>query len=552
MKQRHQLLSQARIYLTQNPEDANLTTEELRQMVGQMTANHLMNRVQHYVAKIQGAKQYWYQRYKELKAFITQKGAPTFFFTVSAADNYWPDLHRLVQEPNNAVPSVRAVIDNPHITDAFFVSRFDEFCSHWLDRVMSAEWKWLRFEWQPRGSIHAHGCAKVSNNPGLCSLVKTAVQGWKLGQILHCREKHPSYHQMSNDFLSQIEAGHQAQETVKVYVNGLVTTINDALPQDNWTIPSPHPSAISIDTVGNLDRHYEALVNSVERHKKCSTAYCIKMKPVQQPTCRFNFPKNCQDETTIDFQLITKAASDDHELTVEEITQAQVKATLTTKRNDGRINSHNCVMLQHWRASVDLQVIVDTDQCIWYMAKYATKGEPRSQSASVNRLDNTDMASSALRRAMIQVIGERDIGSQETAHMLLGKPLYSCTYSFLCVSLDGSRRVRTGDDDENQGDQALDPSVLDHYATRANWQENNPEILNLNLLQFASAYHVIKRELKHHKQEAIIRTFPTTRGVDANIASINGMMKQSHKEPSLMKTCSLTGQKLQEQCRLPY
>jgi len=65
------------------------------------------------------------------------------------------------------------------------------------------------------------------------------------------------------------------------------------------------------------------------------------------------------------------------------------------------------------------------------MAKYATKGEPRSQSPSeiltpcVNRLDNTDVASSALRRAMIQVAGERDIGSQETAHMLLGKPLNS-------------------------------------------------------------------------------------------------------------------------------
>ena len=119
------------------------------------------------------------------------------------------------------------------------------------------------------------------------------------------------------------------------------------------------------------------------------------------------------------------------------------------------------------------------------------------------------MASSALRRAMIQVAGERDMGSQETAHMLLGKPLYSYTYSFLCVSLDGSRRVWTGDEDaENQGEQALDPSVLDHYATRANWQENNPEILNLNLVQFASAYYVTKRKLKHRKQEVIIRTFP--------------------------------------------
>ena len=29
---------------------------------------------------------------------------------------------------------------------------------------------------------------------------------------------------------------------------------------------------------------------------------------------------------------------------------------------------------------------------------------------------------------MIQVAKERDIGSQETARMLLGKPLYSSTY----------------------------------------------------------------------------------------------------------------------------
>ena len=129
MKQRHQLLSQARIYFTQNLEDANLTTEELRHMVGQMSANQLMNRVQRYVVKIRGTKQYWYQRYQELKGLISQKGAPTFFFTFSAADNYWPDLHRLLQEPNNATPSVRirAVIDHPHITDAYFVSRLDEF-----------------------------------------------------------------------------------------------------------------------------------------------------------------------------------------------------------------------------------------------------------------------------------------------------------------------------------------------------------------------------------------------------------------------------------------
>ena len=46
-------------------------------MVGPMSANQLMKRVQRYVAKIQGTKQYWYQLYQELKALITQKGVAT-------------------------------------------------------------------------------------------------------------------------------------------------------------------------------------------------------------------------------------------------------------------------------------------------------------------------------------------------------------------------------------------------------------------------------------------------------------------------------------------
>ena len=164
-------------------------------MVGQMSANQLMKRVQRYVAKIQGTKQYWYQ----------QRGC-------HFAYNYWPDLLWLLQEPNNAVPSVRirVVIDHPHITDAYFVSILAEFCTHWLDHLINAECKWIRFEWQAHGSIHAHGCAKLSNNPGVYSLVKTAAQGWKLEQMLRLHE-HPSYHQMANEVQPQILVGHQAR-----------------------------------------------------------------------------------------------------------------------------------------------------------------------------------------------------------------------------------------------------------------------------------------------------------------------------------------------------
>lgn len=42
MKLRHQLLSQAKVYLSQNPGDASLTMEELRTMVDNLSSEHLM------------------------------------------------------------------------------------------------------------------------------------------------------------------------------------------------------------------------------------------------------------------------------------------------------------------------------------------------------------------------------------------------------------------------------------------------------------------------------------------------------------------------------
>ena len=54
MKRRHQLLSQANIYLRQHPADVNITIEELKNMVNSMSANQMVNTLQRYVSKVQG------------------------------------------------------------------------------------------------------------------------------------------------------------------------------------------------------------------------------------------------------------------------------------------------------------------------------------------------------------------------------------------------------------------------------------------------------------------------------------------------------------------
>ena len=141
MKQRHQLISQASVYLHQNQADANLSIDNLRDMVGRLSAEHLMHRLQGYAAKIHGSHPYWFQRYNELRSLIEQKGPPTFFWTVSSADTFWPELHKLLPHTagtnSNHNSRICALVDNPHITDWFFYTKLTDWVQRWLYSVLN-------------------------------------------------------------------------------------------------------------------------------------------------------------------------------------------------------------------------------------------------------------------------------------------------------------------------------------------------------------------------------------------------------------------------------
>ena len=113
-----------------------------------------------------------------------------------------------------------------------------------------------------------------------------------------------------------------------------MTTFNENLPDENWRIPNPHRSAVSATMVDDRDNDYHRLVNTVERHTRCSPAYCLKQKRSDLPAeCRFGFPKPVEKETTLVCEFKGKK-------------NKSVESTLVTKRNDERMNSHNRVMLE--------------------------------------------------------------------------------------------------------------------------------------------------------------------------------------------------------------
>ena len=91
---------------------------------------------------------------------------------------------------------VNAVIKNPHITDWFFHSKLKDFVNFWLNKTLDAEWYWYRYE--AHGSTHAHGCAKLKNDPGLCELVKFAARGWKeQSSMKHTNQNHTTTNTLS-------------------------------------------------------------------------------------------------------------------------------------------------------------------------------------------------------------------------------------------------------------------------------------------------------------------------------------------------------------------
>lgn len=163
-------------------------------------------------------------------------------------------------------------------------------------------------------------------------------------------------------------------------------------------------------------------------------------------------------------------------------------------------------MLQHWRANVDLQVIVDVQACARYMVKYAAKGEPRSQSVQslyrscVAHLNDSSNARKALRSAIVCSVVERDFSAQETSHMLLSLPLFSCTYNFVTVALNASRKLTR---EEDSGELVLEDSALDKYASR------DSSLGDLNLCQFVSSYYTVCGEVLKRSAPVIVRTFPS-------------------------------------------
>ena len=106
-----------------------------------------------------------------------------------------------------------------------------------------------------------------------------------------------------------------------------------------------------------------------------------------------------------------------------------------------------------------------------YIAKYAAKAEKSSETyhqmlVRLANIENPDeVASKAYKRLLTETLIERDIGAQETCHMLLELPLVESSRVF--VTLNVSREVfKIEIKNEENDDEAHLKNFIERYINR--------------------------------------------------------------------------------------
>ena len=487
---RYQAVQTGKVFMKRNEKNRNISIEELQEQL-RLGPKALEFGLVHFGAHIRGTMNWKLSKRMELYDIVDFIGLPTFFITLSAADLHWPDLHVLMQrhEAGN-IPNYSEEVDdagrngrvnrNPHMVDAFFVRRVKTFLKHVVGDNLKNHW--YIYEWQHRGSIHAHGLlwlhdAPFPKNPNAEEIVK------------HGTEEQKS--QLIKYYSSYVSAWNPCSLSREDMADLLENHPND--PQlANPTIYPPqsttHPCRIRSDEVTDQEQDLAGLLNKVQRHGSCNPQTCLrKKKRSDEMECKAGFPKPLR----LDPGFV-------------EDPKRKGEYVYVPERNDPILNQYPLRgWIQFWRANMDLKPVLSLYALIMYLSKYMTKDESSSTTLLdiVERLiqlaaNGSDIASTdkAFAKYLMQFIGNRDMSLQECIHHLRMEPGYETSETCVVISL-------------NEVEITTDP---EQPIRKSNWEMylQRKDNLNQSMYDYVQHHTLGPKKNTRRKKPCIPRFYP--------------------------------------------
>ena len=334
---------------------------------------------------------------------------------------------------------------------------------------------WIIFEWQGRGSIHAHCVFWL--RPGLCPVTDVEAAIKDPARV----EDKQRLLKFYDEYCSAWNPVGPSRDTLEAMLRNADDNPQLANPPLPLPADLPHPCREPFDH-GNLhDLGY--LANFCNRHKSCSPLTCLR-KRAGQWKCKVGVPWRLSASST--FSDEGRSPGD---------------VVYVPARNDPLMNSFpvKADAYQCWRANMDIKPVITRHAMVQYLTKYCTKHEPPSETLKqvVHALQATDACTSkaAFSKALVGSVGNRDYTAQEVTHHLLGLPGFLCTRTFQTASLGGTRAW-------NVAGQEVQTTIWDIYLHRPN------ECEDLCFQEFVSRWRCFRGRYLLRKQPAIPRVFP--------------------------------------------
>ncbi len=152
------------------------TVQELQRQILQKNCCYI-NMLRYFAQNIKGSDNYWHSQTDDLEQWINHHvsrghGPTTFFITLSCAENWWPDLWRLLYKLKKIAENTKKAdaIKNggrkemsnsarkyPLFVNEFFMKRANLFMKTVMKDALQIDHYWGRVEFAPgRGTIHLH------------------------------------------------------------------------------------------------------------------------------------------------------------------------------------------------------------------------------------------------------------------------------------------------------------------------------------------------------------------------------------------------------------
>lgn len=173
---RQQVSSRSSFFVKRSGTRQNVDLEELRAASNDDTpeSRALLNSIIQYAGSLRSTRAFWGGRRQQLESYVHGLGCPGMFMTFSAADLHWDCLQRNMPRYDDwlaadhrgklAIAAVN-LRNNPHIAAYHFHQRYSSFLDKVLRPKLNITEYWYRYEWQARGSTHAHGLFWVQDSP---------------------------------------------------------------------------------------------------------------------------------------------------------------------------------------------------------------------------------------------------------------------------------------------------------------------------------------------------------------------------------------------------